>query len=85
MSVKGENLNKLVKLTSNHFLTASNKLWVKNLWLRVKPKASLKPGSKMKLVWNTSDRSSHPEMFLGNGVLKICSKFTGEHPCRYRY
>ena len=27
-------------------------------------------------------RSSHPEVFLGNGVLKICSKFTGEHPCR---
>ena len=21
-------------------------------------------------------------MFLGEGVLKICSKFTGEHPCR---
>ena len=21
-------------------------------------------------------------MFLGNGVLKICSKFTGEHPCQ---
>ena len=20
--------------------------------------------------------------FLGKGVLKICSKFTGEHPCR---
>ena len=27
-------------------------------------------------------RSSHPEGFLGKGVLKICSKFTGEHPCR---
>ena len=27
-------------------------------------------------------RSSPPEMFLGKGVLKICSKFTGEHPCR---
>ena len=27
-------------------------------------------------------RSSHPEVFLGKGVLKICSKFTGEHPCR---
>ena len=27
-------------------------------------------------------RSSHPEAFLGKGVLKICSKFTGEHPCR---
>ena len=30
-----------------------------------------------------SFRSSHPELFLGKGVLKICSKFTGEHSCRY--
>ena len=27
-------------------------------------------------------RSSHPEVFLGKSVLKICSKFTGEHPCQ---
>ena len=27
-------------------------------------------------------RSSHPEMFLEKGVLKTCSKFTGEHSCR---
>ena len=27
-------------------------------------------------------RSSHPKVFLRNGVLKICSKFTGEHSCR---
>ena len=27
-------------------------------------------------------RSSHAEVFLRKGVLKICSKFTGEHPCR---
>ena len=27
-------------------------------------------------------RSSHPEVFLGKGVLEICSKFTGEHPYR---
>ena len=27
-------------------------------------------------------RSSPPEVFLGKGVLKICSKFIGEHPCR---
>ena len=27
-------------------------------------------------------RSSHPEVFLGKIVLKISSKFTGEHPCR---
>ena len=27
-------------------------------------------------------RSSCPEVFLRNGILKIGSKFTGEHPCR---
>ena len=27
-------------------------------------------------------RSRHPKVFLEKGVLKICSKFTGEHPCR---
>ena len=27
-------------------------------------------------------RSSHPEVFLAKGVLKIFSKFTGEHRCR---
>ena len=28
------------------------------------------------------DRSNPPEVFLKEGVLKLCSKFTGEHPCR---
>ena len=27
-------------------------------------------------------RSSHPVVLLGKGVLKICSKFTREHPCQ---
>ena len=27
-------------------------------------------------------RSSHLEVFLGKCVPKICSKFTGKHPCR---
>ena len=27
-------------------------------------------------------RSNPPEVFLGKSVLEICSKFTGEHPCR---
>ena len=26
-------------------------------------------------------RSSHPEVFLGKGILKIYTKFTGGHPC----
>ena len=29
-----------------------------------------------------SFRSSSPEVFLVKNVLKICSKFTGEHPCQ---
>ena len=28
------------------------------------------------------NRSNHPEVFLGKGVLKICSKFAREHPWR---
>ena len=30
-----------------------------------------------------SYRSSHPEVFLVKGVLKICHKFKGEHPCNF--
>ena len=26
-------------------------------------------------------RSSQPEVFSGKGIRKICSKFTGKHPC----
>ena len=29
---------------------------------------------------HSHSRSSHPEVFLGKRVLKICSKFTGEYP-----
>ena len=34
------------------------------------------------LLSNMSYKYSHPEVFLEKGVLKICSKFTIEHPCR---
>ena len=27
-------------------------------------------------------RNSYPGVLLGKSVLKICSKFTGQHPCR---
>ena len=27
-------------------------------------------------------RSTCRDVFLGKGLLKICSKFTGEHPCQ---
>ena len=36
-----------------------------------------------KLIYNSTHfRSSHLEVFLGKGVLKIWSKFTGEHLCQ---
>ena len=31
---------------------------------------------------NSTIKSSRPEVFLRKDVLKICSRFTGEHPCR---
>ena len=37
---------------------------------------------KLQVFTSETFRSSHPEVFLGKGILKICSKFTGEHPCR---
>ena len=37
-----------------------------------------------KFTWHivNSNRNSPLEVFLGESVLKICRKFTGEHPCR---
>ena len=36
----------------------------------------------MAILFRNIWRSSHPEVFLEKGVLKICSEFTGEHPCQ---
>ena len=34
-------------------------------------------------LWNKKTyRNRPPKVFLGKGVLKLCSKFTREHPCR---
>ena len=37
--------------------------------------------SSMFQSYNRKIWSSHLEVFLGKGVLKICSQFTGKHPC----
>ena len=36
----------------------------------------------MEATGHANKRTSPPEVFLYKGVLKICSKFTGENPCR---
>ena len=35
---------------------------------------------RTELVRTLKTRSRPPEVFLGKSVLKICNKFTGEHP-----
>ena len=37
---------------------------------------------KIKRIKSSNNRSGLPEVFLGKAVLKICSKFAREHPCR---
>ena len=44
-------------------------------------KISIK-GCKYNTMKRITSRSSHQEVFLEKSVLKICSKFTGEHPCQ---
>ena len=47
---------------------------------------NLLPFSEIKFSWKflsfPTNRSGYSEVFLGKGVLKISSKFTGEYPCR---
>ena len=38
--------------------------------------------SQLKHPFLQRTRSSHPEVYLRKGVLKICYKFTGKHSCR---
>ena len=40
------------------------------------------PAKSVKKEDNRRSRNSHPEVFLEKDVLKICSKLTGEDPCR---
>ena len=40
------------------------------------------PSLKHRCDASGKNRSSHPEVFLGKGALKMCSKFTVKHPCR---
>ena len=60
-------------LTQNHSTSTINHWTILN-YFRVT--------SKVHKFTTHRYRSSRPEVFLRKGVLKICSKFTGEHPCR---
>ena len=51
--LKGEDQNKLAKMTTKNILTTSNKLLEKFMWLKVKLKPKLEPELKIKVFWNT--------------------------------
>ena len=51
---------------------------LRSFWLLFPFSFCFKISSNLRLYF----RSSCLEVFLGKGVLKICSKFTGERPCR---
>ena len=62
------------------FLLSNNSLFPTGICCSVLPAYLKETCSKINQC-----QSSHLEVFLGEGVLKICSKFTGEHPCRSVY
>ena len=69
----------LLTLTTFH----TNKCLLGTFALRIRSHSCIKHGSWNKqAIWSPSSKSSRAEGFLGRGVLKIYSKFTGEHPWR---
>ena len=56
------------------------KWWIRNIFNVFAP-IKLPPFS-LAIFSDANFRGSSPQVFLSESVLKICSKFTGEHPCR---
>ena len=71
---------------SNQYTPATGQLWPSHLRSestnRLRENKNKKKTFKNCLFTNIFFRSSPLEVFLRKFVLKICSKFTGEHPCR---
>ena len=57
-------------------------LYVSDVWSRLTVAKFIKRKKRQEDFNATMTRSSHPEVFLRKGALKICNKCTGEQPCR---
>ena len=64
----------------NHLKTSMNV--TSKLWLQKAKRVRLYQLSFFPSISTDTTRSSRPEVFLRKGVLKICSKVTGEHTCQ---
>ena len=62
--------NNYIIIAQKYYNSTTLSMWVVYKYMCVK---------KIQLCRNT--RSNHQEVFLGKDVLKVCTKFTGEHPC----
>ena len=73
----------VIQKTSNKDTTNKNVTIAAYLWLQYFDCNNIKYSkcSFNLILLNYVIRSSYPEVFLGKGVLKVCSKLTGEHPC----
>ena len=77
----------LVRMKNKYNITNDHN---KVFWKNVKPFFSDKSVNSSKITLaeknpiavDENKQKYRPEVFLGKRVLKICSKFTGEHPCR---
>ena len=57
--------------------------WTTQKYIRKQPKFDMNLYWKIRQVcWIKICRSSSLQVFVKTAVLEICSKFTGEHPCR---
>ena len=65
-------------IDGGEFGCTNSEICLKNLSLSQKIRARMYSSYILILIY----RNNHPEVLIGKGVLKICSKFTWEHPCR---
>ena len=72
----------LVRMRNKYNITNDhNKVFWKNVKLFFSDK-SVNSSKINPIAVDENKQKYRPEVFVGKRVLKICSKFTGEHPCR---
>ena len=69
------------KTTTENSITQNLVIYLGKLWWIFATRPSFQIFA-VNCISPNFNRSIHPEVFLEKGVLKMCSKFTGEHPCR---
>ena len=81
--MESTDLRLLFITTKRHLSSVGYSFWLQaGKTIKVRKKDTAAMNQLRGKVTIQLSRSSPSELFLGKGFLKICSKFTGEHPCR---